>query len=335
MSIQDNKKTPSQAGGLFVFAFADQREGVCSTAGGLVHAVHAAAVAAACRSCLLLRNFDYEGFGGEQETGNRGRVLQRRAGHLGGIDDAGLDQVFEVARSGVVAVVLVLGFKNLGYDNCAFFAGIGDDLTERLFERAAHDLGADLLIAFQSRDQLVDRGDGADKSYAASGNDAFLDCRTGGVQSVFHASLLLLQLGLSGRADLDDGNAANQLGEPLLELLLVVVGGGFLDLRTNLAHTALNVRGLACAVDDGGVVLVDRDALRLAQVLKLHAFQLDAQILGDGLAAGEGGNVAQDCLAAIAKARSLDGSHVERAAELVDHQGGQRFAFHVFGNDQE
>ena len=61
----------------------------------LVHAVHAAAVAAAGRSSLGLRNLDNQCFGGEQETGNRGRVLQRRAGDLGGVDDAGLDQVLE------------------------------------------------------------------------------------------------------------------------------------------------------------------------------------------------------------------------------------------------
>jgi hypothetical protein len=63
----------------------------------LVHAVHAAAVAAACRRCLGLRNLDGDqGFGGQQQACDRGCVLQRRAGDLGRIDDAGLDQVFEL-----------------------------------------------------------------------------------------------------------------------------------------------------------------------------------------------------------------------------------------------
>jgi hypothetical protein len=62
-------------------------------------AVHAAAVAAAGRSSLGLGNLDNQCFGGEQQSRDRGCVLQRRAGHLGGIDDAGLDQVFETLVS--------------------------------------------------------------------------------------------------------------------------------------------------------------------------------------------------------------------------------------------
>jgi hypothetical protein len=43
---------------------------------------------------------------------------------------------------------------------------------------------------------------------------------------VLDAVLLLLELDLGGRADLDDGHAAGQLGETLLELLAVPVGVG-------------------------------------------------------------------------------------------------------------
>ncbi len=47
--------------------------------------------------------------------------------------------------------------------------------------------------------------------------------------------LLLLQLDLGGRADTDDGHAAGQFGQPLLELLPVPVRGGVLDLPADLA----------------------------------------------------------------------------------------------------
>ena len=70
----------------------------------------------------------------------------------------------------------------------------------------------------------------AEERHAAAGDDAFLDRRAGGVQGVFDARLLLLHLGLGGGADLDDGHAAGQLGQALLELLAVVVGGGLIDL---------------------------------------------------------------------------------------------------------
>jgi len=61
---------------------------------------------------------------------------------------------------------------------------------------------------------------------AAAGNDAFFDRSAGGVHGVLNASFLFLQLGFGCCSHLDDRNAANQLGKALLELFLVVVGGG-------------------------------------------------------------------------------------------------------------
>src|SRR4030095_6462727 len=47
---------------------------------------------------LLLWNLRNEGFGRQQESSYRCSVLQGSPGHLGRIDHAGGDQVFEVAR---------------------------------------------------------------------------------------------------------------------------------------------------------------------------------------------------------------------------------------------
>ena len=44
---------------------------------------------------------------------------------------------------------------------------------------------------------------------------------------------------------------------------------------------------------------------------------------------------AEHRLAAIAEAGRLHGTHVEDAAELVDDEGRERFAFNVFRNDQQ
>jgi hypothetical protein len=52
----------------------------------------------------LLRLVGDDGLGGEEQRRDRRRVLQRRAGHLGGVDDAGLDQVDVLAGGGVEAV---------------------------------------------------------------------------------------------------------------------------------------------------------------------------------------------------------------------------------------
>ena len=64
-------------------------------------------------------------------------------------------------------------------------------------------------------------------------------------------------------------------------------------------------------------------------------FEFDAKFLGDELAAGENGDVFEHRFAAIAKARGFDGDATQRAANLVDHESGQSFAFDVFGNNDE
>ena len=91
----------------------------------------------------------------------------------------------------------------------------------------------------------------------------------------------------------------------------------------------------SAAIDDGGVVFVDRDALGAAQIFKTDTFQLDAGFFHDRLAAGEDGNVFEHGFAAIAEAGSLDGAGVQRATQLVDHESRERFAFDFFGDDEQ
>ena len=99
-----------------------------------------------------------------------------------------------------------------------------------------HDAGQ--LVALQVN--LVQRLGGIDQSDAAARDDAFLNRGAGGGQSILDAVLLLLELDLGGSADLDDGDAAGQLGQALLQLLFVVVGGGLFDLGLDLLDAALD-----------------------------------------------------------------------------------------------
>ena len=48
---------------------------------------------------VFLRQLGHHALGGQHEGRDTGRVKQRRAGHLGRIDYAGFDQVFELSRS--------------------------------------------------------------------------------------------------------------------------------------------------------------------------------------------------------------------------------------------
>jgi hypothetical protein len=49
------------------------------------------------------------------------------------------------------------------------------------------------------------------------------------------------------------------------------------------ARCGPDVGGLAGALDDRGVVLVDRDLLGAAEVVELELLELDAEVLDDGL----------------------------------------------------
>src|SRR5699024_2608013 len=176
---------------------------------------------------------------------------------------------------------------------------------------------------------------GTDQGDAAARDDAFLDRRTGGMQGVFDARLLFLHLDFGGGADLDHRNAPGQLGHALLQLLAVVVRGGLLDLRLDLLDAGFDVRGVAGAFDDGGVLLRDLHLLRAAEVVDGRLLEREADFLGDHGATGEDGHVLQHRLAAVAEARGLDRADLHDAADGVDHQRGQRLALDVLGDDQQ
>ena len=67
----------------------------------------------------------------------------------------------------------------------------------------------------------------------------------------------------------------------------------------------------------------------------LDVLELDAEVFRDRLAAGEDRDVLEHRLAAIAEARRLHGRRLQRAAQLVDHERGQRLALDVLGDDEQ
>ncbi|OPZ82387.1 MAG: hypothetical protein BWY77_00190 [bacterium ADurb.Bin431] len=154
------------------------------------------------------------------------------------------------------------------------------------------------------------------------------------MQGVLNAGLFLLHLDLGGSADLEDRNTAGQLGQTLLQLLLVIIGSRGLDLLLDLGDASLDVLSLAGALDDGGVVLVDGNALGLAEIAHGGVLEFEAGLFGDDTAAGEDGDVFEHGLAAIAETGGLDCGDAQGAAQLVDHQGGEGLALDILGDDQ-
>src|SRR5205823_1777999 len=115
---------------------------------------------------------------------------------------------------------------------------------------------------------------------------------------------------------------------------VVIAGGGF-DLFTNLISAALDFLFRACAFDEEGVVLIDDDALSAAEVVQLDVLELQSQVLGDELAAGDDGEIAHHGLATIAEAGGFYGTNLKHAAELVDDERGEGFGLHVLRDDQQ
>ncbi len=148
-------------------------------------------------------------------------------------------------------------------------------------------------------------------------------------------SFFSLHLDLGGTADLDHGDAAGELGEPLLQLLAVIVGGRVLDLLLDLGDARLDIGLLAAAIDDRGVILGDDHLLGAAEHVERYVLELDAEILGDDLAAGQNGDVLQHGLTAVAEAGRLDGSDLQAAAELVDHERGERLALDILRDHEK
>jgi hypothetical protein len=142
-------------------------------------------------------------------------------------------------------------------------------------------------------------------------------------------------LDLGCTADLDDGNAAGELRQPLLQLLLVVVGGRLLDLRLDLLYARLDVLFGAGAIDDCRVVLIDFDPLGASQHIEGDVLKFDAKILRDDCPAAHDGQVFEHGLAAITEARRLHGRDLQPAAQLVDDQSCECLALDVLRDDEQ
>ncbi len=168
-----------------------------------------------------------------------------------------------VSVCGVVAEVPLLRLPDPRHDDGALGARVLRDLPDRLLERAAHDLDADLLV-LGARESCSERALRPEQRDAAAGHDALLDRRASGVQRVLDPGLLLLHLGLGRGAHVDDRHAAGELGQPLLELLPVVVAGALLDGALDLVDAALDRRP-ACPCRPRSVVLSLSTTIRLAR----------------------------------------------------------------------
>ena len=260
--------------------------------------------------------------------------MQRRAGHLGRVDDTGLDEVDDLAGGGVETISTLGLLDGLDHDG-TLETGILRDLAQGGLKRVGHDASTSGLITLKVADELDDCGASPNQSGSSAGDNALIDGCTSCAQGILDAVLLLLEFHLGGCTDLDDGHAASKLGKALLELLAVPVGVSVLDLSLDLGDPAGNGLRGARSLDDRGGVLGHDDPTGRTQQVERGGLKLEADLLGDDLGASQDGHVLQHGLAALTEARSLDGHRVEGATDLVHDQRGESLALDVLGDDQQ
>src|SRR5262245_14956465 len=282
---------------------------------------------------FLLGRLGHTGLGGDQQTGDGGRVLQGRADDLCRIDDAFLEHIAIFRILCVVAECGTTAVQHLADHDRAFDTGIFGNLANRGLQRALDDIDTRVLILV-----VTLGGDGLrglQQCDAAARHDAFLHRGAGRIERVIDAVLALLHLDFGGATDLDHRYATSQFGQPLLQLLTVVIGGGFLDLRLDLGNATLDLLLLAGAVDNRGVLLLHANALGLAEHVERDVLEFDAEVLADHLTVRQNGDILEHGLAPVAEAGCLDGGDLEPAAQLVDDQRRQRLTLDFLGDDEQ
>ena len=218
-------------------------------------------------------------------------------------------------------------------DDRAFDTGVLGDFANRRFERAFDALDAVLFVA--DRFDVGQRVRRAEQRDAAARNDAFIQRRLRRRLRVFEEVFAFFQLRFGRRADVDASDAAGQFREAFLELFFVVRAGRRFDFGANLRDASFDFVFFAAAVDDRRRIAGNDDFLRFAEVGDFDRVELDAEVFIDGGRAGQDGDIAEHRLAAFAVTRRFDRANLEDAAHLVDDERRERFAFDVFGDDEE
>ena len=219
------------------------------------------AIVATCSISFFrfLGNLADEGFRGEQQRGDAGRVLQSGGDHLGWVNDAGLQHVAVGVLVRVVAFGLSLELADAVDDDRAIHAGVVGNRPQRLVEDVLDDLSTGSFVAGEL--ELIDGLLAPDEGDSTAGDDAALESCLDGVLGIFQQPLPLLHFRFGRRPDADLSHTAGQLGQAFLQLLTVVLAVRDADLLANLIGPAGDFFLGSLAADDGGLFGGDADLL--------------------------------------------------------------------------
>src|SRR5271169_106881 len=283
---------------------------------------------------VFLRLFGDHRFGRDEQPRDRSCALQRGTNDFGWIDDPLAQQIAEFASLGVEAVGEAVLVQDFADHDGAVLTRVRHYLPRRPAQCFPDDLDAMPLILVLAL-EFFDRLGCTQQRYTAPWQNAFVDCRAGRMHGIVYTIFALPDFDLSCAADADYGDAAGKLGESLLQLLEIVVGGGLPNLRLDLTNAGLDSSLRTGPLDNDCIFLLDHHLLGAAERVKGDLIELDAEIIGNGSAAGENCNVFKQCFASVAETGRLDGRNPHSAAQLVDNERGERLALDVLGNDEQ
>ena len=302
------------------------------------HAAHTSHTATRSSGALLLRGLNNGDLGGTEQRGDTTGVNQGSADDLERVNDTGGDHVNILALGAVVATVEVLAevIGELADNDATLHTGVLDDGAGGTGDGALDDADTKLLVKVGRVDLVEAVGGGLEEGSTTTREDTLFDGSAGSVQGVNDTVLLLTDFDLRGTANLDDSNTARKLGETLLQLLLLVLGGGGVSHDTTDLLTALSNAVLGTlAVQDNGVLLGDGDGAGGTEHVRGELLELEVKLVGEDGTVGEHTKVTEDALAVVAKARGLDGSNLELATELVQDADSESLTLNVLSNDDE
>ena len=302
------------------------------------HTAHTTHATTRRSRALLLGSLNDSNLGGTEEGCDTTGVNQGGANNLQGVDDTGGDHVNVLASGAVIAAVKVLGvlIGQLADNDGALKTGVLNNGAGRAGDGALDDADTELLVEVGGLDTVKAVGRGLEESGTTTGEDTLLDGSAGSVQGVDNTVLLLTDLNLGGATDLDDGDTTGELSKTLLELLLLVLGGGGVgneaaDLLAALGDVIL----AALTVENDSVLLGDGDGTGGAEHVGGELLELDVKLIGEDSTVGENGEITKDALAVVTEAGGLNGSDLELTTELVQNADGEGLTLNVLGNDDQ
>lgn len=336
--IRVSEQATMQRRALEVILQGEMVRGLEHAAAHTAHTTHATHATTGSGRALLLRSIDNSDLSSTEEGGDTAGINQSGADNLQGVDDTGGNHVNILAGGTVVSAVEVLGVLvgQLADNDGALESGVLNNGAGRAADGALDDADTELLIEVGGLDASKAVGRGLKQSGTTTGEDTLLNGSASGVERVHNTVLLLTDLNLGGTANLDDGNTTGQLRETLLQLLLLVLGGGGVGHDTaDLLAALRDVVLAALAVEDNGVLLGDGDGTSGAEHLRGELLKLDVELIGEDGTVGKDSKITEDALAVVTEAGGLDGGDLELATELVQNADGESLSLNVLGNDDQ